>query len=122
MSSKLRRDLPASSATAKALWRLATVFCLVALIAGIVWLRPARMARHDVAALAIAPAEKTPTLGGGAGVNAAASQTPAAPTPRRFAERQPHPKSYERQRRGLAKALPQFRQGSGRVAKPANSA
>src|SRR5256714_6948587 len=81
MSSKPRRDLRASSATAKALWRLATALCLVALLAGAVYLQAARTARHDVAAPGIAPAigtvEKSPPAAPAAAPSADHATSPA---------------------------------------------
>src|SRR2546423_4422785 len=114
MSSKPRRDLRASSAIAKARWQLAVVtLCLIALIAGVIYLRATRTARHDVAAPLTAPAEKAPAPGVGAAANAAASQTPATSTPKRFAEKRPHLKVYELRKRGLARALLRFRPDPG---------
>ena len=59
MSSKPGRALsPASSTTARALARRLAVaaLCLIALIAGAIWLRSARLNRHDVTAVTQSPA------------------------------------------------------------------
>ncbi|HKQ06744.1 MAG TPA: C25 family cysteine peptidase [Blastocatellia bacterium] len=82
MRSKPGRTLPpASSTTAKALARrLAAALCLIALIVGAMWLRAARLNRHDAAAVTQLPATGVAEQSPPAAQAAAPAASDARPT------------------------------------------